>query len=104
VPADRRLSQHVPGDREQHQHQNGAVGDVRLTDREGVAEEGHRSRHPGHRLVLRVDVSQRERDVQGAQGDDERRQLDRRHQAPVDETEGRTDGKAKSDGQEWIQP
>lgn len=93
-------AQHVGEQEEQGDGDQGAVGDVRLAQREGLPEGRQRAGQVGDGLFLGVDVGQGERHVEHAEGDDERRQRDLLHQQPVEQSEAAADDQAQGDGGE----
>lgn len=99
-PAPAGTAQRVGEEEEQGDGDQGAVGDVGAAEREGLPEGRQRAGQVGDRLLLGVDVGQRERDVEHAEGDDERRQRDLLHQQPVEQPEPAADDQAQGDGDE----
>ena len=72
VPAPGGLVERVPGNRVEDEHQHDAVGEVGTPELERAAEEEQFARERREREVVRDDVRQGERDIQRAEGDDER--------------------------------
>jgi hypothetical protein len=99
MPARHRVAQHEPREEVHEEREHRAVRHLRVPQAERVAEEHDRVGQVRHALRVRVDLRERERDVQRAERHDERRQLDTRDQHAVQEPEQRGGRDAAGDGE-----
>ena len=80
--------------------------EVHADDVEGRAGPGQQVGHrrAAHRGAAGVEQRQRDEDVQGAEGDDERREPEPGHQEPVQRAGGESDDEAREEGEGRGQP